>query len=133
MIKELGFEDSFFDQKFSYLMDYKNISTDISEKSVLDFHLSNITNEKFNYTPNDDTPEFIWKYLSYYNLRNVNNNLENDKKISTIEKATHNENYSEADLLIYIQDFNLVLNNFEMSKILIKFYQTMKVNIYIKN
>ena len=65
LIKELGFEDSFFDQKFSYLMDYnKNISTDISEKSVLDFHLSNITNEKFNYTPNDDTPEFIWKYLS---------------------------------------------------------------------
>ena len=52
LIKELGFEDSFFDQKFSYLMDYnKNISTDISEKSVLDFHLSNITNEKFNYTP----------------------------------------------------------------------------------
>ena len=125
LIKELGFEDSFFDQKFSYLMDYnKNISTDISEKSVLDFHLSNITNEKFNYTPNDDTPEFIWKYLSSYNLlENVNNiDLENDKKISTIEKATHNENYSEADLLnLYTRfqfSFEQLLNVKDTYKIL---------------
>ena len=123
--RELGFDDSFFDQKFSYLMDYnKNISKDISEKSVLDFHLSHITNEKFNYTPNDNTPEFIWKYLSSYNLlENINNiDLENYEKISTIEKAAHNENYSEADLLnLYTRfqfSFDQLLNIKDTYKIL---------------
>ena len=56
-------------------------------------------------------------------LENVNNiDLENDKKISTIEKATHNENYSEADLLnLYTRfqfSFEQLLNVKDTYKIL---------------
>ena len=74
----------------------KNVE-EISEKSVLDFHLSHVTSENFNYTANEKTPKFIWKYLSSNNLlEDIKEiDLENAKKIMTLEKATHEKNYSE--------------------------------------
>ena len=100
--KELGFKDKFFESKFSYLMGYSGKSIEeISEKSVLDFHLSHVTSKNFNYTANEKTPKAIWKYLSSNNLlENIKEiDLENSKKIMTLEKATHEKNYSEKELL----------------------------------
>ncbi len=111
--KEQGFKDNFFDSKFNYLMGYSDKSIEeISEKSVLNFHLSHITSENFNYTANEKTPKFIWKYLSSNNLlENIKEiDLENAKKIMTLEKATHEKNYSEKELLKLYKRFDFSLS-----------------------
>ena len=111
--KEQGFNDKFFESKFNNLMGYsdKNIQ-EISEKSVLDFHLSHVTSENFNYTTNEKTPKFIWKYLSSNNLlEDIKEiDLENAKKIMTLEKATHEKNYSEKELLQLYKRFDFSLS-----------------------
>lgn len=123
--KELNFKDNFFEEKFNILMGYdKKNKKKISQSSVLDFHLSQITDEQFSYTPNEKTPKFIWKYLSVYNLLEGTNNidLENFEKVQTIEKATHEKNYEEEELLSlykrYDFTFEQLLSVKEIYKIL---------------
>ncbi len=111
--KEQGFKDKFFESKFNYLMGYSDKSIEeISEKSVLNFHLSHVTSKNFNYTANEKTPKFIWKYLSSNNLlENIKEiDLENSKKIMTLEKATHEKNYSEKELLQLYKRFDFSLS-----------------------
>ena len=111
--KEQGFNDKFFESKFNNLMGYsdKNVQ-EISEKSVLNFHLSHVTSQNFNYTTNEKTPKFIWKYLSSNNLlEDIKEiDLENAKKIMTLEKATHEKNYSEKELLQLYKRFDFSLS-----------------------
>ena len=111
--KEQGFNDKFFESKFNNLMGYsdKNVQ-EISEKSVLNFHLSHVTSQNFNYTTNEKTPKFIWKYLSSNNLlEDIKEiDLENAEKIMTLEKATHEKNYSEKELLQLYKRFDFSLS-----------------------
>ena len=94
--KELGYSDPFFEKKFQYLLGYIPNSTDTSEKSLLNLHLSFITNKEYKYLPNDKTPKLYWRYLSSNNLlENTNNiDIEDEKQISLLEKATHQGNSS---------------------------------------
>ena len=110
--KEMGFNDNFFDIKFSYLMGYnKKNNTEISKKNILNFHLSHITNKNFKYIPSDKTPKFIWKYLSSNNLLEKIHevDLDNSEKIVTLEKATHEKNYTEKELLNLYRRFDFSL------------------------
>ena len=67
--KELGFKDDYFENKINYLFGYlEESSEDISENSILDFHLAHRTNPEFKFEPKNDTPKLIWKYLSASNL-----------------------------------------------------------------
>ena len=51
--------------------------------------------------PNDKTSKIYWRYLSSNNLLESLNNIdtEDEKQISLLEKATHQGNYEEIDLL----------------------------------
>ena len=99
--KELGYNDPFFEKKFQFLLGYISNSPDTSEKDLLNLHLSFQTNEEYKYLPNDKTPKLYWKYLSSHNLlESINNiDIEDEKQISLLEKATHQGNYEEIDLL----------------------------------
>ena len=123
--KELGFKDKFFEKKFNYLMGYSNEpETSISEKTILDFHLSHRTNPDFSFEPKDATSKEIWKYLSTSNLLSNTSEIElkDIDKIQTIEKATHERNYSEEDMFDLYKRFqfniNQLLNIKESSKVL---------------
>ena len=111
--KENGFKDNFFDEKFNFLMGYSSKNNINSEKNILDFHLSHKTDKNFSYTPDSKTKKFIWKYLSNNNLLEqvYDIDLEDEKKIQTIEKATHEKNYAEGDLLDLYKRFNFSLDN----------------------
>jgi len=113
LIKELGFEDIFFEKKFNYLMGY-NLSIDetISEKNILDFHLSYITNPNFTFEPNNSTSKSFWRYLSTSNLlTNIESiDLEDEEKIISIEKATHEGNYTEEELFDLYKRFQFNIN-----------------------
>jgi len=82
---ELGIIDKFFNKKIDYLMGYNTEPViEISEKTILDFHLSHRTNPEFKFEPKNTTSKEIWKYLSTSNL------LDNirDVEIADIEKIS---------------------------------------------
>ena len=111
--KELGFQDDYFENKINYLFGYiDEVNKDISEKSILDFHLAHRTNPEFSYEPKKETPKLIWKYLSdsnlLYNIKDIE--ITDVEKISTIEKATHDKNYSEEELFKFYKRFQFNLN-----------------------
>ena len=111
--KELGFEEEFFESKINYLIGYESkIDKKISVKSMLDLHLSHRTNPDFKFEPNDKTNKLIWKYLSTSNLLDNINDVEltNLDKIATIEKATHEKNYSEKELYNLYKRFQFNIN-----------------------
>ena len=111
--KELGFDDNFFEKKFNYLMGYnEEVDQEISEKSILDFHLSHKTNPEFKFIPNESTSKSIWRYLSTSNLlESVENiDLEDLDKIFVIEKATHERNYTEKELYDLYKKFQFNIN-----------------------
>ena len=113
LLKEIEFEDKFFEKKFNYLMGYDtNINVEISEKSLLDFHLSHRTNPDFMFEPKINTSQLIWKYLSSSNLLESIDiiDLEDTDKIFTIEKATHDKNYKESELFALYERFRFNIN-----------------------
>ena len=106
-------------------MGYQNKpDTTISEKTILDFHLSHRTNPEFKFIPTDNTSRQIWKYLSTSNLLdNIKDiDLTEVDKISSIEKATHEGNYTEEELFELYKRFqfniNQLLNIKESTKVL---------------
>ena len=110
--KELGFQDEYYENKINYLFGYiDEANKDVSENSILDFHLAHRTNPEFTYEPNKDTTKLIWKYLSTSNLLYKIQDLEitDIDKISTIEKATHDKNYSEEELFEFYKRFQFNL------------------------
>jgi hypothetical protein len=111
--KELGFLDEYFENKINYLFGYiEEANKEISENSILDFHLAHRTNPEFIFEPNKDTPKLIWKYLSSSNLLYKIQDVEitDIEKISTIEKATHDKNYSEEELFEFYKRFQFNIN-----------------------
>tara|TARA_B100001057_G_scaffold429954_1_gene456373 strand:+ start:2297 stop:4081 length:1785 start_codon:yes stop_codon:yes gene_type:complete len=111
--KELGFKDIYFEKKIFYLLGYSSqIDETISENSILDFHLAHQTNPKFFFEPKETTERLIWKYLSSFNLLGSLKEIDISEldKISIIEKATNDQNYSEEDLFELYKRFQFNLN-----------------------
>ena len=111
--KELGFEDKFYENKINFLMGYTSQpNVEISENTILDFHLSHRTNPKFKFEPQDSTSKQIWKYLSTSNLLDNIKDIEitDIDKISSIEKATHEKHYKEKELFQLYKRFQFNIN-----------------------
>ena len=111
--KELGFNDQYFEKKINYLLGYiSKVDETISERSILDFHLAHKTNPKFKFEPGEKTKKIIWKYLSSSDLLTSFKEIEITQldKISNIEKAVHNKNYSEKELFEIYKRFQFNIN-----------------------
>ena len=111
--KELGFKDEYFEKKLNYLFGYtQDPDPSISETSILDFHLAHRTNPDFVFEPKKNTDPQIWKYLSASNLLFDIEEVDivEEEKISLIEKATHDKNYSEKDLFALYKRFQFNIN-----------------------
>ena len=111
--KELGFKDDYYENKINYLFGYiDDADKAISEKSILDFHLAHRTNPEFSFEPKKETPKLIWKYLAnsnlLYNIQDIE--ITDIEKISTIEKAVHDKNYSEEELFEFYKKFQFSIN-----------------------
>ncbi len=117
--KELGFEDNYYENKINYLFGYlDDADKEISINSILDFHLAHRINPDFFYEPSQDTPKIIWKYLSASNLLYKIQDIEitDVEKISTIEKAVNDKNYSEEELFEFYKKFQFNINQFLNAK-----------------
>ena len=111
--KEMGFQDKYFEKKINLLLGFETKSDEeISDKNILNFHLAHKTNPNFVFTPNNSTSKLIWKYLTSSNLLSSFKeiDLSDLDKISTIELAVHDKNYSEKDLLELYKRFQFDIN-----------------------
>ncbi|WP_440930362.1 hypothetical protein [Candidatus Pelagibacter sp.] len=111
--KELGFEDKYFEEKINYLLGLtEEMPEEISENSILDFHLAHRINPNFAFEPNQNTSKIIWSYLSSSNLlfKADQIDISDLEKISVIENATHDQNYSENELYEIYKKFQFNIN-----------------------
>jgi hypothetical protein len=111
--RELGFKDKYFEKKLNYLFEFTDIpDVSISENSILEFHLAHKTNPDFFFEPKNKTNPLIWKYLSTSNLLfNIEEiDIKELEKISLIEKATNDKNYSEDELFSLYKRFQFNIN-----------------------
>tara|TARA_B100000287_G_scaffold314548_1_gene298019 strand:- start:180 stop:1946 length:1767 start_codon:yes stop_codon:yes gene_type:complete len=124
--KEMGFKDNFFEQKIFQLIGFEDESNEVSDKNLLELHLSHRVVKNFKYVPDENTSKDVWKYLASANLleKVENIDLEDFEKINLIEKAVHDGNYNEEDLFNlysrYQFNFNQLLSAKENYKTLDK-------------
>ncbi len=117
LLKETNFKNKFYERKLNFLLGYLDKPDDlISDKSLLEFHLSYVVNSDFKYEPTKNTSKQIWLYLSSANLIYSSENIdtEDEEKINLIEKATSQDSYNSKELFnIYkklIFNFNQFAN-----------------------
>jgi len=119
LLKESGFKDNFFEDKINFLLGYKEkTSQKIVDNNLLNFYLCQITNESFDYKPNDKTDKYIWRYLTSSNLININDL--DEEAISTYEKAAAEDSFeTEGVFNIYkkiLFNVNQLINASEVYK-----------------
>ena len=122
LLKERGFEDKFFEAKINFLLGIteKSGGKKILDDNLLNFYLSHITSNDFEYQPDDKTDKLIWKYLSSANLIQVGN-LENENIILTYEQAAAQNSFANDEI------FKIYL------KIYFNFYQLVNAQEIYKN
>ena len=120
LLIENGFSDKFFEDKIGFLLGFKETTNQkIIDNNLLNFYLSHITSNDFNYKPNEKTDKYIWRYLSSANLINTND-IEDENVISTYEKAAANNSFDSEEIFnIYKQilfNVNQLINSTEIYK-----------------
>ena len=87
LLKERGLKDNFFEEKINYLLGVtEKTSQKILDNNLLNFYLSHITSNNFDYKPGDKTDKYIWRYLSSANLIKANV-FDDENVVSTYEQA----------------------------------------------
>jgi len=120
LLREKGMKDNFFDNKINFLLGItENTSQKILDDNLLNFYLSHITSDKFEYEPNEKTDKYIWRYLSAANLIKIDV-LENEDVISKYEKAAAQNAFNSEEIFnTYKQilfSINQLLNATEVYK-----------------
>ena len=121
LLKERGFEDKFFETKINFLLGIteKSGGKEILDDNLLNFYLSHITSDDFEYQPDDKTDKHIWKYLSSANLIQVDS-FENENIILTYEQAAAQNSFANDEIFkIYLKmyfNFHQLVNAQEIYK-----------------
>ncbi len=95
LLREEGRSDKFFDDKILFLLGLKDKSTNkIFDNNLLNFYLSSITIEGFNYEPTKKTDKNIWKYMVASNLI-VIDKIDDPEKIKKYEEAANDGTFEK--------------------------------------
>ena len=120
LLKERGLKDKFFENKINFLLGLTdNTNQKILDNNLLNFYLSHITNNNFDYKPNDKTDKYIWRYLSSANIVTIDL-FENENVILTYEQAAAQNSFEKDEIFkIYLKmhfNFNQLVNAQEIYK-----------------
>jgi len=120
LLKERGFKDKFFEDKINFLLGVTNkTSQKILDDNLLNFFLSHITSENFEYEPTEKTDKYIWRYLSSANIIKTKDFV-NEDIILTYEQAASENSFQEEEVfIIYLKmdfNFNQLMNATEIYK-----------------
>jgi hypothetical protein len=101
LLREQKQSDKFYDDKINFLLGVTEKTTKkISEKNLLKFYLSSVTIKDFNFKPNKNTKEEIWKYLNASNLIKLED-VSDKERIKELEIAA-NEGQLDSDIIFKI-------------------------------
>jgi len=120
LLIERGLKDKFFEDKINFLLGLTEITTQkILDNNLLNFYLSHITSNNFEYEPNDKTDQYIWRYLTSANLIQ-RNDFENEDVILAYEQAAAENSFEKDEIYkIYLRmffNFNQLINVTEVYK-----------------
>ena len=120
LLKERGFKDKFFEDKINFLLGVTNkTGPKILDDNLLNFFLSHITSENFEYEPTEKTDKYIWRYLSSANIIKTKDFV-NEDIILTYEQAASENSFQEEEVfIIYLKmdfNFNQLMNATEIYK-----------------
>ncbi|MDA8538958.1 hypothetical protein N9K36_01690 [Candidatus Pelagibacter bacterium] len=89
LLREQNQSDKFYDDKINFLLGVSNkTSKTINENNLLNFYLSSVTNEDFNFKPNKNTKKEIWQYLNASNLIKVED-ISDKARLNELELAAN--------------------------------------------
>jgi len=114
LLREQKQSSKFYDDKINFLLGVTDKSNNkINEKNLLNFYLSSITIDNFNYEPKKTTKPEIWKYLNATNLIKLDD-ASDKEKLRELEVAANNGKLDKNTIFeIYKQipfDLNILIN-----------------------
>ena len=120
LLIENGFKDKFFEDKINFLLGITaKTNQKILDDNLLNFYLSHITSDNFEYEPSEKTNKYIWRYLSSANLIQTKD-FENEDIILTYEQAASEDSFEKEEVFkIYVKmhfNFNQLMNAAEVYK-----------------
>ena len=87
ILQEQNLSDKFFNDKINFLLGVsEKVENKIKDDNLLNFYLSSITIQNFNYEANNKTNKYIWEYLNAANLVSIDD-FEDKEKIKIFELA----------------------------------------------
>ena len=89
LLREQNQSDKFYDDKINFLLGVSDkTSKKINENNLLNFYLSSITINNFNFKPNKNTKKEIWQYLNASNLIKVED-ISDKERLNELELAAN--------------------------------------------
>jgi hypothetical protein len=122
LLREQKQSDKFYDDKINYLLGVSDKTINkVSEKNLLNFYLSSITTKKFNFKPNKNTKEEIWRYLNASNLI-VLEDTNDQERLKELETAANQDQINKEIIFQIYQQVPFTLNELINAK---NIYQTL--------
>ena len=122
LLREQKKSDKFYDDKINFLLGVSDKTTNtISEKNLLNFYLSSITIKDFNFKPNKNTKEEIWKYLDASNLIKLEDSSDKER-LQELELAASEGQLDKKKIFKLYQQVPFSLNELINAK---NVYQTL--------
>ena len=122
LLREQKHSDKFYDDKINFLLGLTNKTTNkINEKNLLNFYLSSITTKNFNFKPNKNTKEAIWRYLNASNLIKLED-VSDKERLKELELAASEGQVDKTTIFKIYQRIPFNLNELVNAKNL---YQTL--------
>ena len=125
LLREQEQSDKFYDDKINFLLGVTDKTTKkINENNLLNFYLSSITTKNFNFTPNKNTKEEIWKYLNSSNLISLED-VSDKERLKELELAANDDQIDKDTIFKIYQQIPYNLNELINAK---SIYQTLAIS-----
>ena len=122
LLREQRQSEKFYDDKINFLLGVTDKTTNkINENNLLNFYLSSITAGKFDFKPNKNTKEEIWKYLNASNLIKLED-VSDKKRLKELELAASEGQVDEETIFKIYQQIPFNLNELVNAR---NIYQTL--------
>ena len=109
-MKEQDLSDKFFDTKINYLLGINEKKDNkVNDNNLLNFYLSSVTVNNFNYEPTESTDKYIWEYINAANLI-VLGDYNDQEKIKSLEISANKNSLNKQKIFEIYKKISFDLN-----------------------